>query len=517
MKTPTIRARTDSRFATGLNEEGPGSRLREFWQRYQSISVSARLAIILIVGYVVLLIVNAAPIGNLHTGDTDLLVQGARQTIRCLGRGTLIGCGHTKGALTGKVGPYALLQYLPTMALLKLGLTNNQVVRALGSVNLVAFVASLVVVALVAKRLRPGVWGPVLVLALVGSSLTYQSTSGFGEMLAAFFTLLAVSAVLWRRAFLIVGAMALATIGKETPFPFLLILGLLAGRGEEDGYLPPWRVWVPLLTGIAVGEFLNVGFDEFRFAADKNVFYLQPIFRTPGLERKANYLAAVWVAPSNGALWYWALATLVVAAVGIVALLQLKRRPKNVFVWLPPLLAVGVLLGFAVALTDWYTPFGWIAYGPRLLVPFFPAALVVTLYTGGPLLATPLRRLLSNRLGVGITVLVVIAGGWAQFGAPWSYAAAILRLNMGTNGCPMLTKLILQDGQSFYYHCAQQVMWRLHPIVLKSAATSGGGVAWAGRVMLSIASMLLVADLVGRVRARRANASLLSADVSIRG
>jgi hypothetical protein len=387
------------------------------------------------------------------------------------------------------------------MVLVELGLNNNQLVHALGSVNLAALAASLVVVVAVARRMKPTYWGPVLVLALIGSSLTYQSTAGFGEMLAAFFALLAVASVLWRRPLLIVVTMMLATTGKETLFPFLLILGLLAGRRHEDLLLPPRRVLLPLLIGIGMGEILNVGFDEFRFAADKNLTYLQPILRTPGLERKLDFLAGIWVSPSNGALWYWPLAVIVIAAVTVVSLARLTRSPGKVDVWLPPLLAVATLVAFSVGLADWYTPFGWISYGPRLMVPLLPAALVVILYTGGPSLAEPIRRVLSRLSGVGIAVVAVVLVGWPQFGAPWSWWPAVTRLIKASGGCPSLTKLILQNSVSRYYHCSELVMWRVHPIVLKAAATAGGGDALVARLVLSVASVVLVIDLVRRARA----------------
>ncbi len=485
------------------------------WQLCQRASVSARVATLLIVGYLIFVTVKAAPIGNLHTGDTDILVQGARQTLRCLSRGKLVGCGHSPGSLLSQVGPFPLLQYLPSMALIKVGLNNNQVVHALGSINLAAFIASLVLVVVVAKRLRPAFWGPVLVMALIGSSLTYQSTAGFGEMLAAFSALLAVAAVLWRRPVLIVVAMTLATVGKETLFPFLLLLGLLAGRREEDRLLPPLRVCLPLLAGIGIGEFLNVGFNEFRFAADKNLTYLQAILRTPGLERKGSFLAALWLAPSNGALWYWTLAVLVIVAVAVMALVRLGRAPGNASAWLPPLLAVTTLVAFSIGLTDWYTPFGWITYGPRLLVPLFPASLLVILYTGGPLLADPMRRLLLRTPGVIIAAAAVVAGGWAQSGAPWSYWPAVVRLIQPGGGCPSLTHLILQNSLSRYYHCAQQVMWRIHPIVLQAAASQGGGDALVARLILSVASVLLVVDLTGRVRRRRPDEASSSLELAV--
>ena len=467
----------------------------------RATSITARIAALLIIGYLILVMVTAASIGNLHTGDTDILVQGARQTLRCLGHGKLIGCGHSAGSPLSQVGPFALLQYLPAMALVELGLNNNQVIHALGSINLAALAASLVVVAAVARRMKPAFWGPVLVLALIGSSLTYQATSGFGEMLAAFFALLAVASVFWRRPVLIAVTMMLAATGKETLFPFLLIFGLLVGRRQADRVLPPMHVLLPLLIGIGIGEILNVGFDEFRFAADKNLTYLQPILRTPGLERKLNFLAGIWVSPSNGALWYWPLAVLLIAAVTVLALVRLIRSPGRFDVWLPPLLVVATLVAFSIGLADWYTPFGWISYGPRLMVPLLPAALVVILYTCGPLLADPLRWVLSRISGVAIVALAVVVVGWPQFGAPWSWAPAVTRLITATGGCPSLTKLIVQNGVSRYYHCSEIVMWRIHPIVLKAAAAAGGGDALVARLLLSAASVVLVIDLVRRARA----------------
>lgn len=470
------------------------------WEWFEQTSMTARLSTGLILVYLVLVAVNAAAIGNLHTGDTDLLVKGARQSVGCLGVGTLVNCGHSGGSPLSQVGPYALLQYLPAMAFVKIGLTNNQAVSALGWLSLAAMAASLVVVAVLARRMRPAIWAPVMVLALIGSSLTYQSTSGFGEMLAALLVLLAVAAVIWRRPVLIVVCTALATTGKETLFPFILILGLLAGRGQDDEWLPPWRSWAPVVAGVALGEFLNVGFDVFRFGVGRNLTYLEPITRTPGLERKLNFLAAIWFAPSNGALWYWPLTVVLVLTASVVALVRFTRARRDLRSWLPSLLAVGTVVAFSVGLSDWYTPFGWIAYGPRLFVPILPGALVVILYTSGPLLATPVRWVFSRRILAIVSGAAAVAAGWAQFGAPWSWMPAVLRMESAGGGCPALTQLIIQNGTTRYYHCAQYVMWRVHPVVLKAAASEGGDVALAARVLLSVASVLLIANLTRRVR-----------------
>ena len=473
---------------------------------YRGTSLAGRLAAVLIAGYLVLVAVNAAPIGHVNTGDTNLLAQGARVSLHCLRSGHLVGCDHPPGSIETPIGPYALLQYLPAMGLVEAGLTNNQVVRGLANINFAAFVLTLLVALLAAKRMKQAIWGPVMVAALIGSALTYQSTSGFGEMLAAFMVLAAVTSIMWRRPILTLVTVGLATTGKETLFPFLLVLGLLAGRNEEDTILPPWRVWVPLLVGIGVGEFLNLGFDELRFGVDKNLNYLEPLFRVPGLERKLNFLAALWVSPSAGVLWYWWVTALLLLAVAVAAIVGLIRAPRLVKIWLPPLLAVATVVAFSVGLADWYSPFGWVTYGPRLMVPILPAGLTVALYTGGPLLASAARRASSSVIGVGVAAVAVIVGGWAQFGAPWSWMAAILRLQAPSSSCPDLTQVIIQSGAGRYYHCVQALMWRLHPVVIKAAATAGSGVAWLARILGALASLLLVIVVIERRhrRSRRA-------------
>jgi hypothetical protein len=465
---------------------------------YRRTSLAARLATALVVAYLIMVLISAAPIGNIHTGDTDLLVRGSRVLKHCLAQGHLENCGHSSGGVA--IGPYALLQYLPAMAFLQFGLSNDQTIRALSALSFVAFVLSLILVLIASARLRSRAWAPILVLCLLGSSFTYQSTSGFGEALAACTVLAAVTATMWRRPWLILLTMTLATVGKETFAPFLLVLGLLAGRSDDDRVLPPRRVLTPLLVGIALGVLLNFGLNVVRFGTYRNVSYLEPILRTPGLGRKLNYLGAVWAAPSNGILWYWSLAAIVILLCGAALTVSCIRRQFRLSQYIPGIAAILILLLFTASLADWYTPFGWIAYGPRLAVPLLSGALVVIVYTCELYVNPWLQRALAHPAATGIAMGGTLAVGYAQFGAPWSYYGSIQRLITPAQGCPALTGLVIQRDSTQYYNCAHQVMWRFFPNLVWQAMVGGGDVANAARATLSVATLLLFLLFVSRVR-----------------
>ena len=323
--------------------------------------------------------------GQLHTGDTDHLVAGSRAILDCVDRHVFRACSFDASVGRSKVGPYPLLQYLPALAMRELGFRPLAVLRGLAWVNFVAFVVSLGLLASLAARARQDLWRPLLVVLGASGPMWFYATAGFGEMLAATMVLAAVLACLHRRPVLI-GVLALvACLGKETFFPFVLALGLLAGRRDEDGWLPPRRVVLPLVLGVAGGAALSFGFNVFRYGTVRNVRYLQPQFRVHGFGRIARNVVELLIAPGGGLALYWPVIALLLIAVAMVGVRALRQRSVRVF---GPIAALFVVIAaYTVVLALWWAPFGWIAWGPRLFLPLIPALAVVTIHVGGGPLA----------------------------------------------------------------------------------------------------------------------------------
>ncbi len=139
----------------------------------------------------VLLWIDGGKRGYLYTGDSNILVQGTHEALRCLSHKTLTRC-----AMVGSdsaVGPYAPLQYIPAFLLLGvLRVGDLHALQLLARLSTLAFFATIAMVAVPFRRNR-NLW-PIAVVSVVGSALAFQSTSAFGEMLAAFMMLAAVLA-----------------------------------------------------------------------------------------------------------------------------------------------------------------------------------------------------------------------------------------------------------------------------------------------------------------------------------
>lgn len=456
-----------------------------------------RAVALLVAAYVALLWFDAGPLGNIHNGDTGNLVAGTRVALDCLNLSQWSDCGHLDGSIQTDVFPYPLLQYLPAAAFIKAGASDTYASELLARLNIVAFAASFGLAYVVLRR-RAGMWS-IACAALLGSALTYQATAGFGEMLSAATILGAVASAQSRRWWLITAAFALACISKETLPPFVLALGLVAGRDDEDGLLPCRSRLIPMVMGTVAGVGASLLFNVFRFGTPRNLLYLDPALQTPGLARKVEFMAAQWFAPSSGVVWYWPIAALVLSLCAVTALWRMwQRRPPRE--WLPMLALSGVTLAFTAGLSFWNTPFGWTAYGPRLAAPLLPAVTVLALASVRPPHWAPvMRRWLGHPAALIAAIAVVAFVTWPQLGAPWTYERSVRALIAEDGTCPSLTQFTIQEDQDRYFRCSSHIMWRIRPSTLAEAASLHEAPSTLARgVGIAIAALAAV-----QVRSRR--------------
>ena len=438
---------------------------------------------------VVLLGASAAPRAN-PGGDSALLVWGTRAALECLDEATVFRCGHPgpPGGPVTEVEAYPLLQYLPAGAMVLAGLGDDAILNGLLALSTAAYAAAVALVALAGRRL-PGPLGPLLVAIVALSPLLFYAVSPFGEMLAAAMVLAAVLAALARRPGLAAVAVAVACIGKETLFPFVVVLALVAGRGPADRWLPPRRLTTAILAGAAAGVAANVAFNLFRFGTPRNLVYLDPALRVDRLGDAGSFLGALWAAPAGGLVWFWPAAAAGLVALGAAAV-SVRRRGGPELV--APLAAAGTVVATTVGLARWFSPMGWVAWGPRLLLPVLPGALVAGAWAARRPLAAWAAAALARPVRRAAVAAALAAGAWPHLGVPWTEGRAFAVMVAPSAGCPDVRELDPYSRPDQYYGCTRRALWRLEPSALATASTGGGWPAWAGRGAGVVAAGALV-------------------------
>lgn len=425
--------------------------------------------------------------GYLFTGDTNHLLAGSRILLDCVHAHVFRACAFDPTRGQSQVGPYPLLQYLPALAMRGLGFSPIRVLRGLGWVNLAAFVVSLGLLASIAAQEHRRLWRPLLIVLAASGPMWFYASAGFGEMLAATVMLGAVVACIYRWPVPIALLALLACLGKETFAPFVLLLGLLAGRRDEDGWLPPARVLGPLGSGVIGGTLASLGFNLFRYGSVRNVRYLQPQLRVHGAARTATNVVDLYLAPGGGLAVFWPAVVLVLVAAAVLGVAAARTHDRQTAARVGALFVL--LAAFTVGLALWWAPFGWIAWGPRLFVPLVPAFAAVTIHVGGGRLAGIVSRSLAHPvLFAGIAAVVVI-GAFPEVSAPWVAGPAVVTLRATNSGCPPSAT----PGSPEYWRCFDHRAWLLHPGPLHTATTHTDGLTWAARIAALAGLSLLLA------------------------
>jgi hypothetical protein len=420
-----------------------------------------------------------------HEGDTGRLVHQARSVF----------VGLSQGRWTGWEGYFALLQHIPALLAMGFGVTDTEkVFHVLGLTSLVSFALLLF-------------WGwrslfrtserlALLYLAVILSGpLIWYGHSTLGEMLASAVTLGLVVAChenTSRSKILLLSL--LAAIAKDTGFPFTFLLGLMACarvqavNGTSPLIFPKWRA---LLLGTLCGVAVTASFNYLRFGSVTNQFYANPDFRVRSIFVQLNFFLGLWLAPNGGVLFFWPSLCLVIFLAGRSAF------GDRVGSWnqaVPFLGTALVLLGLTAGYSKWFAPFGWLCWGPRLLLPWLPAVAYLLLATSGPAIE---RRFLAI-LGKGPIRTVLIAAIFSVTALPHFIAAirpeAVGNFFFSTDSAfPKFA--YLTDGD-YYYQWMSHTMWTKHPILLDAFRLQPD----AKPVLLSLAYGVLLAGLLFRLK-----------------
>ena len=426
---------------------------------------------------------------HLDTGDSNNLVRGARATLKCLSGGQFVRCGYINGTIHTYVHHFPVLQYFPAIFLSGLRLGDAAVLRGLAWISLLAFAGALACI-VATFRTRPK-HGVIAVLCILASSFVYQATSAFGEALTAALIVAAVCAAIRRRPFELFLLVLLASMGKETLAPFVVALVLICARDDADRLFPRRAlVWVAVGGG-ALAMTVNAAFNIFRYGSIGDRLYLSPYFRTPGIAQKVEYLAAIVVSPAGGVVWYWPVFSIVAVAATVVGFRRALRREQRA-TYLPVLGVSCITAVWLASLSAWFSPFGWVTYGPRLQVPLLAGLAVAYVHLVGDSLVRAVARWKAALVIAGVALCL----GAVQFGAPWRAKTAIAHLVSATPGCPRFTELDVTVDAPMFYRCFGQALWRVRPFVLGDLLPFGLGIAQLAWMVGLVGALILLRFVV---------------------
>lgn len=413
-------------------------------------------------------------------GDTVTLLRGARAARLCFSRGAW---GHCPEA-----SYFPVAQYIPAWAALAAGFRLTFASRVLIATNLASFVATPWLIWW-ALRERAGASVAALVaLIAVDGPMLYYAGSSFNEMTAACLTVAAVALTLRRAHPVACGAAFFAaSLTKEIALPFLALLAAgallpeLARKGER-----PWRHLAGAAAGSALGLVATSLFNHFREGGFSNTFLLQPMLRVPWTSVKVTQSLALWFAPSSGVAVFWPAMTAVLA-VGLASSARALRTDRSLTSpgWSGALVALA-LAALTWGLGGWYSPFGWWAWGPRLMLPWLPAFAVL-----GAASLTEEARALAGRI---VARPELTAAALSVCALP--HVAAVFDPDMvnrflGPDAvCPR--QVIIQMGAEPFYECAHHYIWAKGSMMsgfVDVYLRSWAGVAWALLAAVNVAAL----------------------------
>jgi hypothetical protein len=332
-------------------------------------------------------------------GDTVVLVAHAEQIIQCLRSGIFHGC---------TIVHFPLFQFIPALVLQLWSASDATIFAFFARLNCASFVATVLLTWWGLQKQTSVAVALIAVFVLLTSPLLPYTVGTFNEPTAAFITLAFAVLVVAGAHHGWMGVLCfLAAITKETAAPFLFLIGIL---GLFRRHPPPSQVRYmgALLIAIAGGIAVNSGFNYFRYNSLLNVQNLAREFRVDSLEQGAMNFVGMWLSPNGGTIPFWPSFALLCVGLLLAAVAARPQWEMEIGPWPGRLLAL-LLLAMTAGLSSWYAPHGWIAWGPRLLLPWLPAIIYLTCYFYPVTIEQGTARLTANRWRLWITATVFAA------------------------------------------------------------------------------------------------------------
>ena len=392
-----------------------------------------------------------------HEGDTIALISGSSAIKECLYNRTLISCPN--------VVHFPIFQYIPSLLLEYLGFSEISILNFFVFLNIVSFLGLIYLCYWTLKKKTNTLLATMGVLILLTSPLFWYAKSTFNEITAALVILAFTSSLILNcNLWTIVILSFLVAITKETAFPFACFIGLIwivYSKNTRNSFTPLFAVLLGIINGIIV----NTLFNYFRYGVWFNKELLQDKFIVNSIPQKVSSFLGIWASPNGGILFYWTsffcyLFFLSSFYVIVRSKKQYKSNLQNII--FISIITFLILLTFSLA--NWWAPFGWVSWGPRLIIPWLPSILLLAIYFFRDLTDNMIRIVLQTKRNQLFCTGILFIASLPQV-IVLIYPNMLIKLFSPDAICSEVPSL---DKSDYYYFCINHYMWTKYPVILDS-------------------------------------------------
>lgn len=395
------------------------------------------------------------------SGDTVALSQSARALVACLENGQFKGCAGTN--------QFGLPQHIPAMFLAWKGLDDTSIVFILSCLNVLALgilariIYKSVVISPIAKVL-------IAITLIVGPIIAYGPYS-FGEAISTLAYVGLVVAIFEKKYYRLVFFMVLAVTSRETAFVSIALLtGSILVFDSTRSRQELRQMFLAVYGSMLLGIVCLFSFNIWKFNTWKNLPHMDPVLRTPGLKLKIESAIGIFLSPNGGLVPYWFLGAVAALGIPLWGLMNRRLNPRKRFGFL--LLISGFLAQVAI-LSSWYAPYGWVAWGPRLIVPTtaMGATICLVIISQGEEVLRNFGRFKLLRLPIGVLGIVALIPTVGFLENP----TRTMSWFAGGNDVVCPTPAIIQLDQAYYFKCLIHGSWKMNPSLWYQGLSSFSG------------------------------------------
>lgn len=391
--------------------------------------------------------IHAYPIVS---GDSIALIDGAHTLIKCVNENVWRECANL-----GPVPQFAAGSYLTVIPLLIGNLPDDQILKLLAIESLLAFVVILICVKVLVTNQKLCV---ICIVGLgLGAPLVYSSWTFSESVSASLLSLAIVIAICMpNRVSLLIMATASAASMKNQAFSYVVpfvTAAYVIGTAKAHQRINWQKIFLIITSGM-LGAFATMGLNFWRYGTFVNVVHANPLLRVTEPEYVAKYFLASFISPNGGVL----ITTPVLLFLLFILAHSAFGLRKDYRTLVATLIASLGLMIQAITLALWYSPFGWVAWGDRLILPAVVGfVLITTVIVQQTLSDSCVSRRFLNVSAALVAISISVAGA--------SNIGFLLnpQQNLGKFFIDGPCNIAISDtNKEMYMDCMNQGLWRLH-------------------------------------------------------